>query len=94
MVGLQSADIIITIAKNALKNGKCVPIDTVFFGSEGRQREIELLKYLSSKTGGYFLHFDPAKVNFAQAFKYLAPVNRLMLASASFRAQVESGAQK
>jgi hypothetical protein len=55
---------------------------------------MNLLRYLSAQTGGYFLHFDPAKVNFAQAFKYLAPVNRLMLASASFRADVESGVQK
>ena len=88
---ISSADVIIKIAMSI---GAGIPIDTVFFGSDGRQREIELLKYLSSKTGGYFLHFDPAKVNFAQAFKYLAPVNRLMLSSASFRAQVESGAQK
>jgi hypothetical protein len=88
-----SADIIIKIA---MSTGTGIPIDTVYFGGsiEYERREIDLLKYLSSKTGGYFLHFDPAKVNFAQAFKYLAPVNRLMLASASFRAQVESGAQK
>jgi hypothetical protein len=79
-----------------MSTGTGIPIDTVYFGGsiEYERREIDLLKYLSSKTGGYFLHFDPAKVNFAQAFKYLAPVNRLMLASASFRAQVESGAQK
>jgi hypothetical protein len=86
-----SADIIIKIAK---ATGSGIPIDTVFFGSEGREREMELLKYLSAQTGGYFLHFDPAKVNFATAFKYLAPVNRLRLASGSFRASVESGAQK
>jgi hypothetical protein len=104
-----SADVIIKIAhaigdqslvdgyvsKISGADGPCIPIDTVYFGEDnGNRQEMELLKYLSSKTGGYFLHFDPAKVNFAQAFKYLAPVNRLMLASASFRAQVESGAQK
>jgi hypothetical protein len=90
---IHSANIIIKIAMSI---GAGIPIDTVYFGGsiEYERREIDLLKYLSSKTGGYFLHFDPAKVNFAQAFKYLAPVNRLMLASASFRAQVESGAQK
>jgi hypothetical protein len=87
-----SADIIIKIA---MSTGAGIPIDTVYFGKGNEdRREIILLKYLSSKTEGYFLHFDPAKVNFAQAFKYLAPVNRLMLASASFRAEVESGVQK
>ena len=87
-----SADVIIKIAAST---GAGIPIDTVYFGEDNAdRREIALLKYLSSKTGGYFLHFDPAKVNFAQAFKYLAPINRLMLASASFRADVESGARK
>jgi hypothetical protein len=88
-----SADIIIKIAK-ATGNG--IPIDTVYFGTgtDYNKQEMNLLRYLSAQTGGYFLHFDPAKVNFAQAFKYLAPVNRLMLASASFRADVESGVQK
>jgi hypothetical protein len=87
-----SADVIIKIAMSI---GAGIPIDTVYFGEDNAdRREIALLKYLSSKTGGYFLHFDPAKVNFAQAFKYLAPINRLMLASASFRADVESGARK
>lgn len=86
-----SANIIIKIAKS-ISTG--IPIDTVFFGSEDRQREIELLKYLSAQTGGYFLHFDPSKVNFSQAFKYLAPCHRLMLASSSFRASIESGRQK
>ena len=85
----QSADVVIKIAKSISE--KCIPIDTVFFGSARQEREINLLKYLSSETGGYFLHFDPAKVNFKTAFKYLAPVNRLMLASESFRADVESG---
>jgi hypothetical protein len=87
-----SADVIIKIAH---ATGAGIPIDTVYFGVGNEyRREIVLLKYLSSKTEGYFLHFDPAKVNFAQAFKYLAPCNRLMLASASFRAEVESGQQK
>jgi hypothetical protein len=85
-----SADIIIKIA-HAIGGEKCIPIDTVFFGQASQEREIALLRYLSNQTGGYFLHFDPAKVNFRTAFKYLAPVNRLMLASESFRADVESG---
>ena len=87
---IQSARIIVKI--NKALNEKCVPIDTIFFGgASGSEREIALLKFLSEETGGYFLHFDPAKVNFKTAFKYLAPVNRLMLASESFRADVESG---
>jgi hypothetical protein len=69
-----------------------VPIDTVFFGSaDYNQDEIALLKYFSDQTGGYFLHFDPAKVNFRTAFKYLAGTNRLMLASESVRREIESG---
>ncbi len=105
---IASADVIIKIAyaigdqslsggyvsKTSGAHGPCIPIDTVFFGSAFREGEMALLKYLSDKTGGYFLHFDPQKVNFATAFKYLAPCHRLMLASSSFRAQVESGAQK
>lgn len=92
---IASADIIIKIA-HATGGETCIPIDTVYFGVDDSwsKAQIELLKYLSFKTGGYFLHFDPAKVNFAQAFKYLAPVNRLMLASESFRASVESGERK
>ena len=88
---LISADVIIKIA-NAIGGEKCIPIDTVFFGFKHKIREIELLKYLSDHTGGYFLHFDPSKPNIWKQLKYLAPVNRLMLASASFRAEVEKGA--
>jgi len=89
-----SADIIIKIAKSIGESStskKCIPIDTVFFGSANSAREINLLKYLSDQTGGYFLHFDPSKPNIWKQLKYLAPVNRLMLASASFRADVEKG---
>lgn len=70
-----------------------IPIDTVFFGpvSDYTESERKLLKYLADKTGGYFMVFDPAKVNFRTAFKYLAPVNRLMLASESVRKEIESG---
>lgn len=88
---IHSADVIIKIA-NAVGGEKCIPIDTVFFGSKHKIQEIELLKYLSDHTGGYFLHFDPSKPNIWKQLKYLAPVNRLMLASASFRAEVEKGA--
>ena len=88
----QSADVIIQIA-HAVGGEKCIPIDTVYFGGL-REREMNLLRYLSDRTGGFFLHFDPAKVNFKTAFKYLAPVNRLQLTSGSFRASLERGEQK
>jgi hypothetical protein len=67
-----------------------VPIDTVFFG-DYNQEAIRLLRYFAEQTGGYFLHFDPKKVNFRTAFKYLAPSMRLMLASESVRKEIESG---
>jgi hypothetical protein len=100
-----SADIIIKIAHNigdqslitgfvskvSGQGGPCIPIDTVFFGSLGNSEEIKLLKYLSESTGGIFLHFDPAKINFKTAFKYLAPVFRAQLTDGNFRAAVERG---
>lgn len=93
---IASAKICICIARaigEASPSKKCIPIDTVYFGTgdEHTRRNRELLQFLSKETGGYFLHFDPAKVNFRSAFKYLAPVNRLQLASESFRADIESG---
>jgi len=65
---------------------KRVVIDTIFFGSEewGGQA-IVLLKYLAEKTGGLFLVFDPHKVDFRKALKYLAPVNRLMLTAGKIK---------
>lgn len=92
---IASADIIIQIA-HAVGGSKCIPIDTVYFGvaEPYTQRQRDLLKYLSDKTGGFFIVFDPAKVDFRKAFKYLAPVNRLMLTSGSFRAALERGEVK
>lgn len=69
-----------------------VVIDTIFFGSEEyHSREIALLKYLAEKTGGYFMVFDPKRVDFRKALKYLAPVNRLMLADGNIRKEIEEG---
>lgn len=85
---ISSADVIITISKS---QAPAIPIDTVFFGSSYNTREIELLKYLSDKTGGFFLHFDPSKPNIWKQLKYLAPVNRLRLTDGAFRAKVEQG---
>ncbi len=87
---IESANIIIKLCKQ-FGGEKCIPIDTVFFGGEYAKAEMDLLRYLSDKTGGFFLHFNPAKVNFKTAFKYLAPVNRLMLSSGIVREEIESG---
>lgn len=81
------ADKVIALAKE-----HSIPIDTIFFGTgEFESDAIRLLKYLAELTGGYFLLFDPKKTTLKKALKYLAPVNRLMLASESFRKDVESG---
>lgn len=53
--------------------------------------EYILLKSIADATGGFFLIFDRNKVNFTQAFKFLAPGNRLMLASESFRNDLQAG---
>lgn len=84
-----SADVIIKIA-HGIGGEKPIPIDTIYFGY-GNEQNMKLLRYLSEATGGFFLHFDPSKVNFKTAFKYLAPVNRLQLTSGSFRASLERG---
>lgn len=81
-----NADIIIAEAKKSE-----APIDTVFFGPEYNKDEIALMEYIATRSDGYFLHFDPKKVNFAKAFKYLAGPARLMLASESVRKEIESG---
>jgi hypothetical protein len=88
-----SADIIIKIALAIGGGTRHIPIDTVYFGEKSiwTEKQIELLKYLSEATGGYFLHFDPKIPNIFKQLKYLAPVNRLQLTSASFRAEVERG---
>ena len=86
---ISSADIIIKIAKS---QEPTIPIDTVFFGSiEYSEHPVKLLKYLSEKTEGFFLHFDPSKSNIWKQLKYLAPVNRLALTDGSFRAEIEKG---
>lgn len=78
------------IVDKAIAEG--IVIDTIFFGSEEyHSREIALLKYLAERTGGYFMVFDPKKVDFRKALKYLAPVNRLMLASESVRKDIQEG---
>lgn len=56
--------------------------------------EYILLKSIADATGGFFLIFDRNKVNFAQAFKFLAPGNRLMLANESFRNDLQEGRVK
>jgi len=84
-----NADPLIAVAKE-----QKAPIDTVYFGSAEStytQCARDFLKYLSDQTGGYFMVFDPAKMSFAKAFKYLSAGNRLLLASESVRREIESG---
>ena len=70
------------------------PIDTVLITTgdiDPNCREYQILKNLAEKTGGFFLVFDRNKVDFKHAFGYLAPVQRLALASESFREELQSG---
>jgi hypothetical protein len=68
-----------------------VPIDTVYFGA-AHESGAEVMKRLATRTGGIYIIFDPAKgVSFKDAFKYLAPVNRLRLMNAEFKAKLERG---
>lgn len=54
-------------------------VDTVFIGMSSSC----FLQDLAELTGGIFLKFDPAKSNFATAFKYLSPGLRYMLTDGS-----------
>lgn len=88
-----SADAVIRISKS---QSPAIPIDCVYFGEQNpyTQPNINLLKYLAESTGGFFMVFDPAKMDFATGMKYLAPVNRLRLTDGSFRAALERGEVK
>ncbi len=71
-----------------------IPIDTVYFGPAGTAGA-ETMKRIAEKTGGIFLVFDPAKgVNFADALKYLSPVQRLRLMDEKFKADLQAGRVK
>ena len=72
------------------------PVDTVLITTGHTEyfeqsREYTILKNLAEKTGGFFLVFDRNKVDFKHAFGYLAPPQRLALASESFRSDLQSG---
>lgn len=74
------------------------PVDTVLIvdsytnqSTLKQSAEYILLKELAEKTGGYFLVFDRNKMDFKQGLKYLAPKNRLMLASESNREALQQG---
>ena len=71
------------------------PVDTVYIteyvDSEYKDCAYTELKDLADKTGGIFLVFDRNKVNFSTAFKYLTPGYRHLLASESFRQNLQEG---
>jgi Mg-chelatase subunit ChlD len=71
------------------------PIDTVLiwegFGAPESSSEYQLLKEIADRTGGIFFVFDRKKVNFQDAFKYLAPAFRHALADGKFRLALQNG---
>jgi hypothetical protein len=67
------------------------PVDTVFISYGYHGYAADTMRELAEKTGGYFLIFDKNKVNFGEAFKYLSPGMRHMLAAESFREDLQAG---
>jgi Mg-chelatase subunit ChlD len=70
------------------------PIDTVLIwqgDNPAFSNEYKLLKEIADRTGGIFLVFDRKKVNFRDAFKYLAPAFRHALADGKFRESLQNG---
>lgn len=65
-----------------------IPVDTVFIGRKDSPGYFTM-QNLAEELGGIFLHFSTETANFRTAFKYLAPVNRHMLADKSFVAKLE-----
>jgi hypothetical protein len=70
------------------------PIDTVYIGPANASDAIDLLRKVAERTGGIFLIFDPNKVNFRDAFKYLSPGLRGMLTSGTFAKDLQEGKVK
>lgn len=79
------------------------PVDTVYIDNSGREDTKEVkpnspeatMKYLAEATGGIYLKFVRGKVNFKQAFKYLAPELRLQLvASVDMQRDLQEGKLK
>lgn len=68
-----------------------VPVDTVYIGNANSTAPIEFMKRLAEMTGGVFLLFDPAKMNFRTAFKYLSPGYYGLLADKSFVTDLQEG---
>lgn len=73
---------------------KKIPVDTVFIGGGSdfyTNRAIQFMQNLAKATDGIFMHFDPAKMNFRTAFKYLSPGYYGMLSDKSVVSDIESG---
>lgn len=71
-----------------------IPVDTIYIGdssSFGTEKAIQFMKNLADATGGVFMHFDPAKMNFRTAFKYLSPAYYAMLSDKAVITDIESG---
>jgi hypothetical protein len=71
--------------------GQGIAIDTVYIPVSGRadKEASYFMKQLAERTGGIYLCFERGKSNFAQAFKYLAPTLRHLLADRSFVDKLE-----
>ena len=66
-----------------------LPIDTVFInGGYSNPTASALMKEIADRTGGYFLDLKQGSSS-KNAFKYLAPINRLRLSDGNFRASLE-----
>ena len=73
----------------SLANKLKIPIDTVFIdGGYSNSAASALMKEIADRTGGYFLDLQRGS-SFKNAFKYLAPINRLRLSDGNFRALLE-----
>jgi Mg-chelatase subunit ChlD len=77
-----------------------IPVDTVYItqhyvnNTDYPDPAYRLLKEIADKTGGYCLVFDKNKVNFKDAFKWLAPKLRLALSDGNVRQQLQDGKLK
>lgn len=71
------------ISKLVATETKCDTVLISDYGTSADHPAYKLMKEIADKTGGIFLVFDRTKVNFRQAFKYLAPTLRLQLAAST-----------
>ena len=74
------------LMEEILTKGIC--IDTVYIGYDNVHAE-KWIENIAKRTDGIFLKFKPGSANFKNAFKYLSPGLRYMLADKSFVEQIQ-----